>query len=376
MKPVFKKTLRPVVRKETSIEVHLNGLTTELDDADGKIFDLIELMDGTRTTKQLALSLNITEDDIHSAVLALNDLGFIEDSAVPPTYSETELERYQANLNYFSGYASLETSKYSFQDRLRNSKVAVLGMGGGSLAAAYLAGLGVGEIVGVDFDTVERTNLNRQFLYNENDIGNLKSRAAEQKLRLINPDITVTIHNKEITGYKELLPLIKGANAVITMMDQPAIQAFRWVNAACYILGIPFYMGGFNNQSIMWERRVPSHQDPCYDCKLLDSLESDPDNAYRLTASYGKTFSQVNTGFAPNLSILTGLFISDAVKMITGIAPISKPQIHVDTSTMEISQTDYPFDSKAYCPTCSEKRQELADLDELIRMAKTREVSI
>jgi molybdopterin-synthase adenylyltransferase len=365
MRPAFKKTLRPIIQKGQVIEINYHGVATELDDPDGKIYELLELMDGSLSTSELALKLEIPLEDIEDAILSLNELNYIENASIPDTYTPTELERYQSNLNYFSGYSNLDVSRYSFQDKLRNSKVAILGLGGGSLTAAYLAGLGVGEIVGVDYDTVERTNLNRQFLYNENDIGRLKSEVTEEKIKLINPEISVSMHNRLISSYEDVLDLIDGADAVLNMLDQPAILSARWVNAACVQKGIPFYRGGINNQTIMWERYDPAKGEPCIDCKILDSMKNDFENIYRLESGYGKTFSQVNTGFAPNLSVLTGLFVSDVVNLLTGAAPLFKPNITVDTITMNTNQTDHENPRNPHCPTCSKNFTELASLEEL-----------
>jgi molybdopterin-synthase adenylyltransferase len=365
MRPAFKTTLRPIIRKGQVIEINYHGVATELDDPDGKIYELLELMDGSLSTSELAQKLELPLEDIEDAIVSLNELNYIENSSIPDSYSPTELERYQSNLNYFSGYSNLEVSRYSFQDKLRNSKVAILGLGGGSLAAAYLAGLGVGEIVGVDYDIVERTNLNRQFLYNENDIGRLKSEVTEEKIKLINPEISVTMHNRLINSYEDVLDLIDGADVVLNMLDQPAILSARWVNAACVQKGIPFYRGGINNQTIMWERYDSANGEPCIDCKILDSLKNDIENIYRLESGYGQVFSRVNTGFAPNLSVLTGLFVSDVVNLLTGAAPLFKPNITVDTITMNTVQSDNENPRNPHCPTCSKKFTELASLEEL-----------
>ncbi|WP_316568623.1 ThiF family adenylyltransferase [Neobacillus sp. YIM B06451] len=366
MRPAFKKTLRPIIRKGQVIEINYHGTATEIDDPDGNIYELLELLDGSRSISEIANHLNLPIEDIEDAIIFLNELHYIEDTSVPKTYSPTELDRYQANLNYFSGYANLDVSRFSFQDKLKDAKIAILGLGGGSLAAAYLAGLGVGEIVGLDYDKVERTNLNRQFLYNEDDIGRLKSEVAEEKIKKINPEISVKMYNQKVGSYEDLLDILDGADAVINALDQPAIISARWVNAACVKLGIPFYRGGINNQSIMWERINPLNQEPCYDCKILYSLESDHETVYRLESGYGKTFSGVNTGFAPNLSILIGLFISDIVNLITGAAPLFKPNITVDTILMNTLQSENEKpDRHPDCPTCSNQFNEMASIEHL-----------
>ena len=303
------------------------------------------------------------------AIGFLDNLGVMEDISIPKTFSSTELERYQSNLNYFAGFSCMETSKYSIQEKLKQSKIAVLGLGGGCLTASYLAGLGVGEIVGVDYDIVERTNLNRQFVYNEDDIGKLKSVVAEEKIRKINPDIKVKMFNRRIEKFEDLLDIIDGCNAVISMMDQPNIISNRWVNAACFKLGIPFYLGGFNTQKIRWDRTIPENNEPCLDCKFIELIQTESDAINRLKTNYGMVFSGVNTGFAPNLAILTGLFTSDVTKLITGIAPLMKPIVSIDTKTMDISQDNIKTEKKPYCPTCSADFNQMASMDDLISIA-------
>ncbi|GAA0319395.1 ThiF family adenylyltransferase [Bacillus carboniphilus] len=381
MNPEFKKTFRPVIQKPGAIEVANGKNTIELDDEDGKLYALLNLLDGSRSVTEIARTLDIPLSDMMEALEALNELGFLEYNSAPSTYSPTELERYQANLNYFSGFASLQKSKFSYQDALRDAKVAVLGLGGGCLTATYLAGLGVGEIVGVDFDTISRTNLNRQFLYCEDDVGRLKSEVAEEKIRRVNPEVKVTMVNREIRGFEDLLDILEGCDVAVSMMDQPALISHRWVNAACVKLGIPYYRGGFSNHSMIWERFTPGGDEPCYDCKLIDLLQKGQEDAvYRLKTNYGRIFSGVNTGFAPNVSILTGLYIADVVKYITGHAQLSKPFIEMDTATMEMVLSDHDCEKKACCPTCGAgagaELDRMVGLDELIEIGLSAEVLV
>ena len=79
------------------------------------------------------------------------------------------------------------------QKKLQNTKVAVAGLGGlGSLVAYELAGLGVGDILLVDKDKVSLSDLNRQFLYTEKDIGKEKAKAAWKRLREFNSEIKIS----------------------------------------------------------------------------------------------------------------------------------------------------------------------------------------
>ena len=78
------------------------------------------------------------------------------------------------------------------QERLRQAHIVIAGAGGlGSPVSLYLAVAGVGKITIIDMDVVDRTNLNRQILHYDRDIGRKKTASAEEKLRELNPDITV-----------------------------------------------------------------------------------------------------------------------------------------------------------------------------------------
>jgi len=107
------------------------------------------------------------------------------------------------------------------QERLLASRVFVAGVGGlGCPAAVYLASAGVGEIVVCDGDFVERSNLNRQFLYTRDDLTKPKAPVAAAQLRRLNPDITVTPVIAEIN--RSTAPgLIEGADLVLDCLDNP-----------------------------------------------------------------------------------------------------------------------------------------------------------
>ena len=132
MYPSIKRTLLPIVRKEGAIEINFNRQATELEDPDGIVYRMCENLNGHFTVQQIAENLQISVAEVEEAVESLNELGFIEKHYKPVNYSNTELERYRSNLNYFSGFANLDVSKFDIQDRLRDKKVAVLGLGGNS----------------------------------------------------------------------------------------------------------------------------------------------------------------------------------------------------------------------------------------------------
>ena len=85
------------------------------------------------------------------------------------------------------------------QERLKNSKVLIVGLGGlGSPTSIYLAAAGIGELTLIDFDKVSLSNLQRQILYNNNDIGRLKIDAARDHLISLNPEVDIRSFDEKL----------------------------------------------------------------------------------------------------------------------------------------------------------------------------------
>ncbi|MDD3858337.1 MAG: HesA/MoeB/ThiF family protein [Methanoculleus sp.] len=136
------------------------------------------------------------------------------------------------------------------QERLKRAKVFIAGAGGlGCPIALYLAVAGVGEIRLVDRDTVDRTNLNRQVLHWESDIGELKARSAEAKLREANPDIRVEALAATIDE-TNVRDLVAGADLIVDAMDNFPTRYL--LNREALRAGVPLLHGairGFDGQA-------------------------------------------------------------------------------------------------------------------------------
>ena len=155
--------------------------------------------------------------------------------------SGKEHERYHRQIMLFG-----ETG----QEKLKSAHVVIAGAGGlGCPVATYLAVAGVGHIRIIDHDTVERTNLNRQILHWEHDIGNAKTVSAGEKLTQINPD--VEIEAVRVTIDEETAPsLVRDADAIVDAMDNYPTR-YLLNHLACKF-GIPLFHGavrGFDGQA-------------------------------------------------------------------------------------------------------------------------------
>lgn len=130
------------------------------------------------------------------------------------------------------------------QDILMQSKITVIGAGGlASPVLTYLTCAGVGTITLVDYDTVTDSNLNRQFLYHEKNIGKPKALNARKVLSELNSEITINQRSEKITD-DNIREIIKDSDVVIDCVDN--VETRIIVNRGCLMMNIPLVEGGVN----------------------------------------------------------------------------------------------------------------------------------
>jgi molybdopterin/thiamine biosynthesis adenylyltransferase len=173
---------------------------------------------------------------------------------VPLTEKQTERYSRHIILEQFGGTG---------QEKLLNSKVLIIGAGGlGSPAGLYLAAAGVGTIGIADSDKVDLTNLHRQIIHHTSDIGTEKTKSAENKMRAINPDITIHTYQTKVQA-KNISDIIHNYDFVIDCTDNFTSKFL--INDACYFAKIPFSHAGvlrFHGQLMT----VLPGETACYRC--------------------------------------------------------------------------------------------------------------
>jgi len=149
------------------------------------------------------------------------------------------------------------------QKRLKNAKVLCVGAGGlGSPALMYLAAAGVGTLGIVEFDTVDESNLQRQIIHGQSDIGRSKAESARDSVREINPYVEVRLHEERLDS-ENVMELFAQYDLIVDGTDNFATRYL--VNDACVLLNKPYVWGSiyrFDGQaSVFW-----SEYGPCYRC--------------------------------------------------------------------------------------------------------------
>jgi adenylyltransferase/sulfurtransferase len=168
--------------------------------------------------------------------------------------SERERERYKRQMMLFGDEG---------QERLKKAHIFIAGVGGlGSPVSLYLAVAGIGTLTIVDMDVVDQTNLNRQILHNDRDIGRKKTLSAEEKLTAINPDITIHAIDTRIdeTNVDRLVDM---ADGIVDAMDNYPTRYL--LNDVAIKKKIPLFHGairGFYGQATT----IIPGKSPCLKC--------------------------------------------------------------------------------------------------------------
>ena len=196
----------------------IHGIGAEIADPQGWVWTLVEAMDGSRAPSEVVAEVlrthpDLPGDDARQAMADLLAAGFVDDARASVPVPPREEDRYSRGVPLLRWMdLAPRTSPWDAQLRLREARVLLIGVGGtGGHAAQALVASGVGHVHCVDPDTVELSNLNRQPLYRESDLGRPKVEAAVATLRALNSDVTVTGERREVAGPEDLAELVAGS---------------------------------------------------------------------------------------------------------------------------------------------------------------------
>ncbi|MXO91733.1 HesA/MoeB/ThiF family protein [Pontixanthobacter aquaemixtae] len=160
------------------------------------------------------------------------------------------------------------------QVALAEAQVTLVGLGGiGSPALQYLAGAGIGQIRLIDDGDVELSNLQRQTIYTQRDIGHSKAVAARRWLANFDSEIAVDVRDDRVTR-ENAADLLEGSGLVLDGTDTFATRLA--VSDSCVALGIPLLsaaVGRFQGQVAAFAGHLPEHS--CYRCYVGDAFDAD-----------------------------------------------------------------------------------------------------
>ncbi len=257
----------------------------------------------------------------------------------------------QAELVRYSRHVILPEVGLAGQERLKASRVLIVGCGGlGSPVALYLAAAGVGTLGLVDFDTVDASNLQRQILHGTSGVGGSKLDSAEARLLNLNPYTKIDRYDTRLTA-SNALEIIEGYDVVVDGTDNFPTRYL--VNDACVLTGVPNAYGSifrFEGQASVFA----TADGPCYRCLFR---EPPPAGAVPNCAEGGV------------LGVLPGLVgtiqATEAIKLLLGIGkPLIGELLLVNALDMDFKRLRIRKDPG--CPACGTREiRELVDIEQV-----------
>jgi bacteriocin biosynthesis cyclodehydratase domain-containing protein len=365
LRPRIKRTTEPIGSPDGDVYLirasDENDIRIEKPSAEQK--QLLEALDGEHTLEQLQQQFGRKEVD--DTIAQLHELAVVEDAADDDLVPAAELARFDRQLRYFSDVGSSELPPSECQRRLREAKVAVLGVGGlGGPAALWLASIGIGEMWLVDGDRLELSNLNRQVLFTEAELGLLKVEAATRRIRAFYPAMTVTSTARRLESQAEVADFIAGADVVVDTADWPAHDFERWCNAACFEAGIPYIsMSHFPPIARVGPFFVPG-QTGCYICQEIAYRREYPLFDVALEQRRAKPPQSAMLG--PACGMIGGQVALEVMHLLTGLAQPSTlgTSLMYDLRTMEIERE--PIVPEPDCPVCGHLEHAAAPVAEAV----------
>ncbi len=301
-----------------------NDFARRVLDANGKPKALINIYINGKNARFLGgLDAKLKDDD-KIAILPAVAGGELKSEDL----NEYELERYSRQI-------MLDSIGYEGQLRLKNARVCVVGAGGlGSPIAMQLAAMGIGYIRIVDRDVVELSNLHRQVLYTDKDIGYVKVERAAERLKAINPYIKVEPLAVSVNS-STADEIIKGCDLVIDGLD--SIDARYALNDASLRAGIPYVYGGALSMLGSVCTVIPG-KSACIRC-IFPELSDDE----MPTCSIEGVHPSI-------LYIVSAVQVSEAVRILTGSQPLLLNKLlYIDLNDLSFNTIEVARNEHCIC---------------------------
>ncbi|UCG63895.1 MAG: HesA/MoeB/ThiF family protein [Deltaproteobacteria bacterium] len=236
-----------------------------------------------------------------------------------------ELERYDRQI-------MLREIGEAGQEKLKRASVFIAGAGGlGSPAAIYLTAAGIGRIRLVDHDRVDRSNLNRQVLHWDNDIGRSKVESATEKLKRLNPEVEIEAIEETITE-ANLGELLTGFDLIVDAMDN--LPTRYLLNKAALDNNIPFFHGaiyGFEGRAMT----IIPHKTACLRCVYRGVIHEEKFPVIGVTPA-----------------VIGCIQATEVIKYIVGIGELlTNKLLNYDALNMEF--TEFNIKKDPHCEHCN-----------------------
>lgn len=279
-----------------------------------------------RAIDDAALETSVSTDE---ALSFCRDL-FAQGILTTTDYDAAELLRYNRHLLF---YDLIGNNSRSVQHRLSDKRVAICGVGGiGNWVTSGLIGMGLRELRLFDFDKVELTNLTRQILFTESDIGKPKIDVAANRLRLMNSETeitTVSCANEEHV----LMDNLDGIDLLVLSADRP-LEIHDWVDDVCIKLNIPYLNAGYTGARGVLGPLVQHGRTACYQCFKPRAARGE---TVELDAHEDIVLRAQAPSFGPINALVSSVAVLEMVKFLGGFGSVVSLGTRLIVDSLELT---------------------------------------
>lgn len=310
---------------------------------EGIVVDSIQTLSTQINTSPEVINYVLTILKEHNAITTFNKSDI-----------DNKNELYDRQILFFDEFSTTTSNGINFNNKLQDKKVMIIGMGGyGTWLSLLCARIGIRQIIGIDDDIVELSNLSRQILYDRNDIGKLKIDSCQNMLKKIDDKIEFHGYSMHINDPDDLKPYLNGVDFVFNPFGYISLNRVQettlgYITKACLKAGVSSLIFGSGSLGPL---TIPS-QTPCYWCTLNNKKVSDfVNNSTDLNNPF-ENF--ILPAFAPRLAIITGIAVWEASRFLSGISksPLMNNFVCLDTLNYQHHIT-IPINRNHNCTYCS-----------------------
>lgn len=272
--------------------------------------------------------------------------GLFQKGLIVNFYEDSKDSKYSRHMLY---YELNNLNPLNCQKRLRNLQVVLVGMGGiGNWISLNLIGLGLKKIRIIDPDDIEKSNLTRQVLFTENDIGKSKVLKAKDELNKRNSDTEIDAIYETVSE-SNLGLLVKGFDFAVLSADSPAYLIQRWMNKACWENKVPFFNVGYSGGIGVIGPLVVPGKTGCLACQqknknILD-LKINPEVNSFLQHYQTPSFVSLN-------STISSLASYEIIKFMLSFGHLESFENQIQFNPINFQIKKIPFSRKKGCEVC------------------------
>ena len=319
MNPKLNSTVSVVKINDHILEFFLTNIRQQvrIKVEDDLILEIVTALDGKRTVSQLAADYDISEEELTGLLDFLRNKGILDN--VEPKEDFICYDQFRRVIHFLAEYSHSHEHLLEMWNRIRNSTVLIVGLGAvGTWTACNLAESGVGRLILMDADTVDISNLHRQFGYRECDIGRKKADVLEERIHDYS-DFTNVIKEYSFLDSSSLHIFDEmSINLIINCADKPTVDdTSLWIGEYAMQRGIPHIVGGGYNLhlSLIGQTVIPGKCAclKCFQKTLEEENAIDPTRVRKLSVKNRKVGS-----FGPMTQRSTVMVGMEAIKVLSG----------------------------------------------------------